>query len=87
MKKFATIITVASLALPLAFAAPLAVSAATTPTTTAAKTKGTTYTIAKNGVKNFKARAYHIKKNITLPVVLVEMGQLKYIKSLAGLHF
>lgn len=66
MKKFATIITVASLALPLAFAAPLAVSAATTPTTTAAKTKGTTYTIAKNGVKNFKARAYHIKKNITL---------------------
>ncbi|MEE8824420.1 hypothetical protein LASUN_02400 [Lentilactobacillus sunkii] len=67
MKKFATMITVASLALPLAFAAPLAVSAATTPVvTTAAKTKGTTYTIAKNGVKNFKAKSYHIKKNIPL---------------------
>ncbi|WP_288639453.1 hypothetical protein [uncultured Lentilactobacillus sp.] len=66
MKKFATIITVASLALPIAFAAPMAVSAATTPTTTTAKTKGTTYTIAKNGVKNFKAKSYHIKKNITL---------------------
>ena len=66
MKKFATIITVASLALPIAFAAPMAVSAATTPTTTTAKTKGTTYTIAKNGVKNFKAKSYHSKKNITL---------------------
>lgn len=30
-----------------------------------------------------------IKRNLydSLPVVLVEMGQLKYIKSLAGLHF
>ncbi|KRK88526.1 hypothetical protein [Lentilactobacillus sunkii] len=66
MKKFATMITVASLALPLAFAAPLAVSAATTPVTTAAKTKGTTYNIAKNGAKSFKAKSYHIKKNIPL---------------------
>lgn len=66
MKKFATIISVASLALPLAFAAPLAVSAVTAPTAVAAKTKGTTYTVAKNGVKNFKARSYHIKKNIAL---------------------
>ncbi|PAK78687.1 hypothetical protein B8W98_09830 [Lentilactobacillus parakefiri] len=65
-KKLATIITVASLALPIAFAVPTAVSAATAPTATAAKTKGTTYNIAKNGVKNFKAQSYHIKKNITL---------------------
>lgn len=89
MKKFATMITVASLALPLALAAPLAVTSAlptanaattkttamkattkTTPTTTkktASKTttatKGVTYTLAKNGVKNFKAVSYHIKAN------------------------
>lgn len=74
MKKFATMITIASLALPLALAAPFAVSvpaanAATTKTTAKAKTttktatKGTTYNIAKNGVKNFKAQSYHIKAN------------------------
>lgn len=91
MKKFATMITVASLALPLALAAPFAVTsalpaanAATTTTKAPAKkaattttkksaattkttaTKGVTYTIAKNGVKNFKAQSYHIKANVNV---------------------
>ncbi|MGF2385268.1 hypothetical protein [Lentilactobacillus otakiensis] len=62
MKKFATIITVASLALPLALAAPISVSAATTPTTTKTAAKGVTLTLGNPGVTNYKkAKTFHTK--------------------------
>ncbi|GEP23732.1 hypothetical protein OQI89_11600 [Lentilactobacillus diolivorans] len=64
MKKFATVITAVSLALPLAFAAPLAANAATKPvaTKTVKAAKGTTYTIANKGAQFFsKAKTYHTK--------------------------
>ncbi len=69
MKKFAKIITLASLALPLAFATPLAANAAATTPTTKAATKAASqqYSLAKGATFYKKAQTYHTRD--TAPVV------------------